>query len=164
MSARIGSASLLALGLIVNPVLLSPVYASPPARLSIANTVPFFYYTNLDEAVDWYENKLGFKKVTQEDFVVIFEITKTSQLGLVNATGGTLQPTDKKGVLLSIETAELESWYERLNAVEGINITQGIVKNDNGLIEEFRLVDPGGYIIEFFRWRSHRAEAKKYTH
>ena len=96
MSARIGSASLLALGLAVNLVLLSPVYASPPTQPSIANTVPFFYYTNLDEAADWYENKLGFKKVTKEDFVVIFEITKTSQLGLVNARGGTLQPTDKK--------------------------------------------------------------------
>ncbi len=144
-------------------MLLPQGYASQHTHPSIAGVVPFFYYDNLPEAADWYENKLGFKKVTQEDFVVIFEITKTSQLGLVNATGGTLQPTDKKGVLLSIETAELESWYERLNAVEGINITQGIVENDNGLIEEFRLVDPGGYIIEFFRWRSQRVEAKKYT-
>ncbi len=59
---------------------------------------------------------------------------------------------------------QLESWYEKLSAIEGTNITQGIVENDNGLIEEFRLVDPGGYIIEFFRWRSHRAEAEKYTH
>ncbi len=163
MSARNGSASLLALGLVVYLVLLSPVYASPPTQPSIANTVPFFYYNNLDEAADWYEKKLGFNKVTVEDWVVIFEITDTSYIGLVNATGGSLQPTEEKGALLSIETAELESWYEKLNAVDGINMIHGIEKNDNGLIEEIRMTDPGGSIVEFFRWRSHRAEANKYT-
>jgi len=117
----------------------------------------------LPEATDWYENKLGLKKVTQEDWVVIFEISNTSYIGLVNASGGTLRPTEEKGVLLSIETAELESWYEKLNAVDGINMIQGIVESDNGMIEEFRMIDPGGYVIEFLRWRSHRAEAKKYT-
>ena len=163
MSARNSLASLIALGLIFNLMVLSQAFASQNVRPSIANTVPFFYYDDLNEAADWYENKLGLKKIMEEDFVVIFEITATSQLGLVNATGGTLQPTENKGVLLSIETAELEAWYAKLSAVEGINITQGIVNNDNGLIQEFRLVDPGGYIIEFFRWQDHRPESEKYS-
>ena len=163
MSARIGLAPLLVLGLILNLMVLLPGSAAQNTNPSIAGVVPFFYYNNLREAADWYENKLGFKKVTEEDFVVIFEISNTAYLGLVNATGGSLQPTEEKGVLLSIETAELESWYEKLNAVDGINMIQGIVESDNGMIEEFRMIDPGGYIIEFFRWRSHRAEAKKYT-
>ena len=163
MSARIGSASKLALGLVFSLVLLSPLYASEPDRPSIANGVPFFYYEDLPAAVDYYENKVGLKKVTDEDFVAIFALNDQSQLGLVSATGGTLKPTEDKGVLLSIETAELEAWYETLKDVEGINITQGIVNNDNGMISEFRMVDPGGYIIEFFRWHDERPEAEKYS-
>ena len=164
MSAKIGSASLLSFGLVLNLVFLLPVHASPPERPSIANGVPFFYYDDLPEAVDYYENKVGLKKVTDEDFVAIFALNDQSQLGLVSATGGTLKPTKDKGVLLSIETAELEAWYEALKDVEGINITQGIVNNDNGLISEFRMVDPGGYIIEFFKWHDDRPESAKYSH
>ncbi len=163
MSARNGSASLLALGIFLNVMLLVQGNAAQHDNPSIAGVVPFFYYNDLNEAADWYEKKLGFDKVTEEDWVVIFEITKTSYLGLVNATGGSLQPTEEKGALLSIETAELESWYEKLNAVDGINMVHGIEESDDGMIEEFRMTDPGGYIIEFFRWRSHRAEADKYA-
>lgn len=125
--------------------------------------MPFFYYENLQEAADWYEHKLGLKKSTQEEWVVIFELTPTSYLGLVNASGGSLRPTSNKGALLSIETEDLEIWYERLKAVEGINMIHGIEIGADGMIEEFRMTDPGGYVVEFFRWANHRAEAKKYS-
>ena len=157
------SVSLLFLGLLLNLMLLSQAAADQDARPSLAGVVPFFYYNNIEEAADWYENKLGFKKLTDEGWVVIFEITPSGYLGLVNASGGTLRPIEDKGALLSIETAELEAWHERLKDVEGINMVQGIVNNDNGLIEEFRLVDPGGYVIEFFRWREHRVESERYS-
>jgi len=38
----------------------------------------------------------------------------------------------------------------------------GIEDGAGGMIEEFRINDPEGYIIEFFRWRNHRPEAKRY--
>jgi catechol 2,3-dioxygenase-like lactoylglutathione lyase family enzyme len=130
---------------------------------SIAGGVPFFYYNDLNAAANWYENKLGLKRVTDEEWVVIFELTDTSYLGLVNASGGSLKPTENKGALLSIETAELEAWYEKLKDVEGINMIHGIEEGADGMIDEFRMTDPGGYVIEFFRWRGHREEAQRYT-
>lgn len=163
MLKKYRSASLLALGLILNLMFFNLGYAAQNSNPSITGLVPFFYYSDLNGAADWYENKLGFKKLTDEDWVVIFEVTDTSYIGLVNSTGGTLTPTEDKGVLLSIETAELESWFEKLNAIDGSNIIQGIKMNDNGMVEEFRLLDPGGYIIEFFRWRNHRVESERYT-
>lgn len=129
---------------------------------SISAGVTFFYYDDLDEAVDWYENKLGLNKVTDEGWVVIFEWTDFLHLGLVNATQGSLRPTEDKGAMYSIDTAELEAWYEKLKDIAGINMTQGIQESTNGMIEVFSVTDPGGYIVEFFRWRSHRPEAKKY--
>ena len=138
------------------------VIASGNSQPSIAGGVPFFYYTDLSAAANWYENKLGLKRVTNEDWVVIFELTPSSFLGLVNATGGSLRPTENKAALLSIETAELEAWYEKLKDVEGINMIHGIRDGADGMIQEFRMTDPGGYIVEFFRWHSSREESKRY--
>jgi len=156
------SASVFFLGLIVSVMLIAQACASDNSNPSIAAGVPFFYYNDLNAAANWYENKLGLKKVTEEEWVVIFELTDTAYIGLVNASGGSLKPTADKGVLLSIETAELEAWYEKLKDIEGINMIHGIEEGADGMIDEFRMTDPGGYIIEFFRWRNHRPEAKRY--
>lgn len=131
----------------------SAMAGSESRKPSITAGVPFFYYQNLQDAADWYENKLGLKKIVNKDWVIIFELNKSSQIGLVNASGGSLSPTENKGVLLSIETEELEAWYDRLQSVEGINMIHGIEVGAKGMIDEFRMRDPGGYIIEFFRWR-----------
>lgn len=161
MNAGMRSVSALLVGLIFNVTAFTAVSASERGP-SIAGGVPFFYYNDLPAAVDWYKNKLGLKPVTEEDWVVIFELTPTSFIGLVNATGGSLKPAADKGALLSIETAELEAWWDKLKDVEGINMIHGIEEGASGMIEEFRMHDPGGYIVEFFRWSEHRPEAKRY--
>jgi catechol 2,3-dioxygenase-like lactoylglutathione lyase family enzyme len=163
MATKISSSFRLLLAFTAIVVLYSQACATDDANPSIAGGVPFFYYNDLNEAAEWYEKKLGLKKVTNEEWVIIFELTNGSYLGLVNATGGSLKPTEDKGALLSIETAELEAWYEKLKDVEGINMVHGIEVGADGMIEEFRMVDPGGYIIEFFRWRQHRPEAARYA-
>lgn len=164
MSVKNRSTSLLWLGSILSVLVIAQGFASqPPANPSVAAGVTFFYYDDLDEAADWYENKLGLKKLTDEGWVVIFELTDSSHLGLVNATEGSLKPTENKGAMFSIDTAELEAWHEKLKDIDGINMRQGMQESTNGMIEVFSITDPGGYIIEFFRWRSHRPEAKKYS-
>ena len=37
----------------------------------------------------------------------------------------------------------------------------GIESGANGMIEEFRMYDPEGYIVGFFRWHSSREESNK---
>lgn len=133
-------------------VLLPPLASVAEELPPITAGVPFFYYADLPTAADWYEHKLGLKKVANKDWVVIFALNDHSQIGLVNASGGSLVPTENKGALLSIETQALEQWYERLSGVDGINMIHGIESGAGGMIEEFRMRDPGGYIVEFFRW------------
>lgn len=155
--------TLVAVALMGKSVLYTPVYGADTANPSISGVVPFFYYDQMDVAADWYEEKLGFERVTDEDWVVIFKIADESYIGLVNATDGSMRPAANKGVMLSIETGELEAWYRKLKELDGINMIQGIEEGAGGMIDEFRLMDPGGYIVEFFRWRSHRIEAEKYN-
>ncbi len=131
----------------------APLVAEPIKNPSVKAGVPFFYYHNLEEAAAWYEHKLGLKKHADEGWVIIFELNPSSHIGLVNASDGSLRPTEEKGALLSIETDDLEAWYKKLQSVEGINMIHGIEVGGQGLIEEFRMRDPGGYVVEFFRWR-----------
>ena len=123
-------------------------HEAPP----ITAGVPFFYYSDLREAADWYQNKLGLELLTDKEWVVIFRLNEASYVGLVNATGGSLAPTENKGALLSIETQDLEGWWDKLKDVEGINVVHGIEIGAQGMVQEFRVQDPGGYIVEFYRW------------
>jgi catechol 2,3-dioxygenase-like lactoylglutathione lyase family enzyme len=78
-----------------------PLRAAAADHPRIDAGVPFFYYSDLNQAADWYENKLGLKKIADEDWVVIFALNPYSQIGLVDATGGSLRPIEDKGALLS---------------------------------------------------------------
>lgn len=126
--------------------------------------VPNFYYNDLDAARKFYIDKLGFPVLYDAGWVVIIEIDKGKQLALVDGKRGALSAVEQKGVLLVIETDALEEWYNYVSAIEGINWFQyglnyreGVTLRhglmDHGDIQEFRILDPEGYIIEFFRWK-----------
>ena len=162
MNALKNSVGIFLAGLLVSVLVSITAIAADEGHPSIAGGVPFFYYNDFQAAVDWYKNVLGLKPLTDEDWVAILELTPGSYIGLVNATGGTLKPTDDKGALISIDTAELEAWWDKVKDVEGIEIKNGIITGGDGMIDQFSLYDPGGYIVEFFRWKDHRPEAQRY--
>lgn len=149
-------------GLVANATVLTTVSAADDGRPAIAGSLPFFYYNDLPAAADWYRNKLGLKPLTEEDWVVIFELNASSYIGLVKAGSGLLKPTEDKGAIFSIDTPDLEAWWDRLKDMEGINIKNGIRTGADGMIESFSVYDPEGYIVEFFRWKEHRPEAQRY--
>ena len=162
MNARKNSVGIFLAGLLVSVLVSLTAAAADEGHPSIAAGVPFFYYDDFTAAVDWYKNVLGLKPLTDEDWVAILELTPGSYIGLVNATGGTLKPTADKGALISIDTAELEAWWDKVSNAEGVEIKHGIITGGDGMIEQFSVYDPGGYIVEFFRWKDHRPEAQRY--
>lgn len=134
------------------------------ARPPVNALVPNFYYNDLDAARDFYIDKLGFPVLYDAGWVVIVEIDKGMQLALVDGHKGALPAMEQKSALLVIETDALEEWYSYVSAIEGIewfqyglDYREGVTMRhglmDHGDIEEFRILDPEGYIIEFFRWK-----------
>ncbi|MFQ5660792.1 MAG: VOC family protein [Gammaproteobacteria bacterium] len=121
---------------------------------SVEASVPFFYYNNLEAAKEWYEHKMGWRKVTDYGWFAVFKVTPTSYLGLIGTEEGGLPPTAKKNGLLSISTNDLGAWYARLARIPNIKFLNGIKTAARGLVEEFKVEDPEGYVIEFFRWRA----------
>lgn len=139
---------------------------------------PNFYYHDLQEAKKWYVDKIGFRPIYIDDWLVMVEVAPGMEIALVDGVAGSLKPVADKGAMLTIETEELEEWYRHIDGIEGIEwfsykVSDGPSQPAHGIrehdtIEEFRILDPGGYIIEFYRWkpefrpsRTHENKASK---
>ena len=134
---------------------LSPLFAEEPPGAEVPAThgmMTFLYYENHAEAVDFYRNTLGFREILDDGWIVIVEAAPGSRIALANSIQGALKPVKDKGALIAVETEELESWFERLKA-KGVEFISGWEEGD--YVQQFRVYDPGGYIVEFVRWHPH---------
>jgi catechol 2,3-dioxygenase-like lactoylglutathione lyase family enzyme len=156
--------SILFLGLVLLPLLGIAAPATqtsrkaPPVTALVAN----FYYQDLAAARQWYVNALGFPVIYVDGWVVIVEAGPGMQIALVDQAKGALKAVKDKGTMLAIETSALQEWYDHVRVIKGIewypyngedpkHFQHGI--RQHGDYEEFRVLDPGGYIIEFYRWK-----------
>lgn len=116
--------------------------------------ITFFYYDKLEAAVCWYRDVIGLEPLMVEDWMALFQVTPGHRLGLVGASEGSQSPIEgsNKGTMLSIETDCLEDWHKRFLEAGADGLDGGFQPGCRGRTIEFRVRDPGGYYIEFFRW------------
>lgn len=123
--------------------------AMPP----VSSQVTFFYYKDLAAPELFYGETLGFPKTFDKGWVKFFQLTPHSYVGLVDETKGHHKALDQKSVMLSMETPDLEDWYERAKA-RGAPFQNhpDFARAAEKMVTGFMLSDPGGYTIEFFRF------------
>lgn len=115
--------------------------------------VTFLYYADLAPAAAFYETTLGLKKTYDQDWVKFYQITPTSYVGLVDEKKGHHKSAEGKAVMVSMETLQLEAWYERMRAQKADFISHFDPAGKHPLVNGFMVRDPGGYTVEFFRWK-----------
>ncbi len=115
-----------------------------------------FYYADVAAAVEWYDAVLGLEKVRTIGSGAVFRLTPTSYLALIDQEHGSQRaiPGTNKGVVLSIETDDLEARLGSLMQRGAVGRDQAISIGAGGFAEEFKIHDPELYTIEFFRWRT----------
>ncbi|WP_048648669.1 VOC family protein [Nitratireductor soli] len=126
------------------------------AKAGIPSTkgqITFFYYADMAAAERFYGTVLGLEKTFDKEWVKFFRLADHAQVGLIDEAKGHHAAGNARGVMLSIETAELEAWYARAKAggaefIKHLNPDQ----TTNALVNAFLLRDPGGYSVEFFRF------------
>lgn len=125
--------------------------STPPA---LRGAIAFLYYQDLASAVAWYL-KLGLRRVWDGRWVVVFEAAPGQRVGLVDGSSGMLRPVPDrdKGVLLSLETDDLAGWLDWFHRHQPEAIAVDTRVGTDGNTEGFVVRDPGGYAVEFFRWR-----------
>lgn len=121
--------------------------------LPVNAQVTFLYYKDLATPEHFYGELLGFEKTFDKGWVKFFRVTEYSYVGLVDEAKGHHKASDAKAVMVSMETPELEAWYERMKA-NGADIVVHFdpAKAADQMVSTFLMRDPGGYSVEFFRF------------
>lgn len=130
-----------------------------PPRPPLLGAIAFYYYDDLAPAIRWYEERLGLRRAWDGGWAVVFELPGSSRIGLVDTARGFERavPGPSKGTLISLETDDLRTWREYLATFGDTEFVTEIRAATDGLTEMFVVRDPGGYPVEFFRWRTPQA-------
>lgn len=132
---------------------------APPAKAhpQIGSHVVFQYYKDMAAAERFYGETMGLKKTFDQKWVKMFQITPHSYVGLVeDGKGYYPAPAATPAVMLSIESTDLEGWYQRLkqgkaNFLKELGTPSG---NSDTPVNSILFKDPGGYTVEVFRWKA----------
>jgi len=113
----------------------------------ISAGITFFYHKDIDFAVQFYGEIMGFQLVSDQGWAKIFRIAGNSYVGVVTGEGGFHQPQDKNAVLLTVVVDNVQGWYKRLRETQATFLTELQDKPDIQ-VRCFFLQDPAGYAIE----------------
>ncbi len=120
---------------------------------SIDGHVVFFYYDDLAAPTAFYGGDLGLEQTRDIGWVRFFRIGATGEVAIVKAGPDSyFAPQSNNAVMLSIVTDELDAWYRRLKANNGIRFLLDLQVHRKAPIRNFLISDPGGYAIEFYQW------------
>ena len=123
------------------------------SNLLINQTVTMFYYTDLTPAKRFYGEILGLEAKFEDDWVVFYQITESSQIGLVLGSEKSYhQVQENNAAMLSMVTDDVDAWYDKVTADQTIPILRDINNSANAPVRGFIVADPGGYTVEFFQW------------
>lgn len=142
---------------VVSSAIAADSAATPAAHPAVDGHVVFLYYTDVESAARFYEDTVGLKKTFDQGWVKMFQITEYSFVGLVDGKRGYHKaPTSTVPVMLSMQTTDLEGWYERLKAKKANFLKELELDRDSGKpspVNSILVKDPGGYTVEWFRWK-----------
>jgi predicted enzyme related to lactoylglutathione lyase len=123
------------------------VRPSPDAP-GISGNLVFFYYKDLAGAKKFYEDTLGLPLVLDYGFAVIYRISESSFVGLVDEKKGMHKTTEPKTVTLAFVTDEVDGWFQYLSE-RGVAIKSPLKDSATINVRGFVALDPEGYFLEF---------------
>jgi uncharacterized glyoxalase superfamily protein PhnB len=118
----------------------------------INGSITFFYYDDLEKAAKFYNEIMGFEKIIDVEFAKVYKIFNDTHIGLVDGNIGSLKPTEKKSVMLSMFVDDVDKWYRDLMK-KGLNLNPP----ENPDYLDMRVLifkDTEGYSLELLQWLS----------
>ena len=128
-------------------------------QYAIKANMIFFYYEDLDKAVEFYEQIMGLPEVLDYGFAKAFQLSQTSFLCLVDEKKGMHRASEPKTVTLSIVTQEVDGWYQYLKE-KGVKIHSPLSESSRLPIKGFVALDSEGYYLEFETFKEHEQNQK----
>ena len=123
----------------------------------------FLYYKDYDEAINYYQNILGFKNVFEfPGFAMILQFSPTTFITVVNDDGsgrGMHSADEAKTIAIALLTDQVDGWYEYVVA-QNLDIRNPPKPLGDSPHNGFLVTDPGGYILEFEYFAPHEENVK----
>lgn len=109
--------------------------------------ITFLYYRDLDRALTFYEQVLGFQLAIDQGWSKILRMTGAAHVGLVDEARGMHRASDPKPVQICIRVPDVDAWHAWIET-QGV---AGLTKTSSSTalrIRAFVFNDPEGYQIE----------------
>ena len=116
-------------------------------KYEVKGLIPWLYYENLEQALEFYENIMGFKLEADQGWAKILKIRDSSYIGLVDGQKGYHRPSATKPVIICLNVFDADAWYEKLINL-GIEIKDKPKESERLKIKAFMFKDPEGYVVE----------------
>lgn len=113
----------------------------------IKGLITFLYYKNLEKAIKFYEEIMGFKLAIDQGWSKIYSVAEGAYIGLVDENRGYHRASATKPVIVCLNVADVDLWYSKLKKKGVENISQPS-DSEELKIRAFILQDPEGYVIE----------------
>ncbi len=131
-------------------------------RPPIDDQITFVYTTDLTRSADFYERMLGLPLALDQGGCRIYRVAGRAYLGVCERPAGDihLPPPEKRSVILTLVSSDVEGWYERLQA-QGVAFESPVQHSDTYRITHCFLRDPSGYLVEIQRFDDPNWDAQR---
>ena len=122
--------------------------------LDVSGHVVMLYYKDMEKAREFYGTALSLTASFVNDWVTVFQVTPKSYIGTVKegGAGGFHKTQENNAVMVSLETSDIDRWYEHLKSYGDIHFIKDLYQATTLPMQAFLMLDPGGYTVEFFQW------------
>jgi len=109
--------------------------------------ITFLYYKDLNKAIRFYEDVMGFKLAIDQGWSKIYHVTGNAHIGLVDEVRGRFNNEPKKTNQICLRVPNVEAWHKHLKD-RGVTSLTDIKESHELKIKVFVLLDPGDYELE----------------
>jgi lactoylglutathione lyase len=113
----------------------------------VEGLITFLYYEDLEGAVRFYEDVMGFEKIVDQGWAKIYRVAGEAHVGLVDGSRGYHRPSPSKPVMVTVVVDNVDAWYRYLRVMGVETLTEPRDHEELG-VRAFLLEDPEGYVIE----------------
>ncbi len=115
--------------------------------MKLSSQITFLYFEKLDEARIFFDDVLGLEKVFDPKWACVWRIGNDSFLGGVDVSEGSIEVTNRGGVLISFTVENIEEVYDKLKKYDLKDMTEIKFFEDINL-NSFLFTGPEGYKFE----------------
>ena len=119
---------------------------------TLEGTLTLFYYDDLENAFNFYNDTIKFDFVADFGYVKIFKVTDGALLGLVDGQLGSHKTSPSKPVRLVVMVKDIDAWFSRIKAGEVETLEEKPFTGKRMKLKGFTFKDPEGYTIEMCQY------------